>query len=202
MNPNDPKTPGVQDDKEPSAGSKSVPVSLILVFGALIYWCQLYLDGHAGGFSKEVYSPYDSAEAVATANPQGEGDKVAAMGKDVFTKTCALCHQLSGLGQEGKAPPLVGSEWVLAPSADRIARVPLWGLTGPITVKGQEWNLTMTPFADNFDDEHIAAVLTYIRTKLGDNHASPVTPALIKAARAEKHPGPETAGELLKIPLQ
>ncbi len=60
----------------------------------------------------------------------------------------------------------------------------------------------MTPFADNYDDEHMAAVLTYIRTKLGDNHASPVSPALVKAARAEKHSGPETADELLKIPLQ
>ncbi len=204
MNPDEPKKFAAQKgpDKEPTAGSKSVPVTLILVIGVLIYWSQLYLDGHAGGFSKNVYSPYDSAEAVAAANPQGEGDKMAAMGKDVFTKTCSLCHQLNGLGQEGKAPPLVGSEWVLAPSADRIARIPLWGLSGPINVKGQEWNLTMTPFADNFDDEHIAAVLTYIRTKLGDNHASAVPVALIKAARAEKHVGPETADELLKIPLQ
>ncbi len=102
MNPNDPKTPTAQDDKEPSTGSKSVPVSLILVLGALIYWCQLYLDGHAGGFSKDVYAPYDSAEAVAAANPQGEGDKMAAMGKDVFTKTCALCHNFQAWARREK----------------------------------------------------------------------------------------------------
>ena len=60
----------------------------------------------------------------------------------------------------------------------------------------------MTPFGDNYDDEHIAAVLTYIRTKLGDNHASPVPVELIKAARAEKHLGPETSDELLKIPIK
>ncbi len=139
MSTDDPKTfanqPG--SDKEPTAGSKVVPVTLILVLGAMLYWSQLYLVAHAGGFSSSVYAPFDSEEAVAAANPQGEGDKMAAMGKDVFIKTCSLCHQPNGLGQEGKAPPLVGSEWVLASSADRIARVPLWGLTGPINVKGK-----------------------------------------------------------------
>jgi mono/diheme cytochrome c family protein len=204
MNPDEPNKFAAQygKDKEPTVGSRSVPVTLILVLGVLIYWSQLYLDGHAGGFSRDVYSPYDSAGAVAAANPQNEGDKITAIGRDIFNKNCSQCHQLNGLGQEGKAPPLVGSEWVLASSADRIARIPLWGLTGPITVKGQEWGLTMPTFADNYTDEQFAAVLTFIRTKLGDNHASVVSPALIKAARAEKHLGPETADELLKIPLQ
>jgi mono/diheme cytochrome c family protein len=203
MKPAESKKTVNQNDPEPTAGLSSVPMWLVVAFGALFYWCQLYLDGHAGGFSKEVYAPYDSTEAVAAANPQGEGDKMIAMGRDVYTKTCSLCHQPNGLGKEGTAPPLVGSEWVLAPTADRIVNIPLWGLTGPITVKGQQWNnLTMTPFADNYDDEHIAAVLTFIRTKLGDNKASPVSPALVKAARALAHRGPETADELLKIPLQ
>jgi mono/diheme cytochrome c family protein len=202
MNANDPKKPVNQNDEEPTAGSSAVPISLVVILGALFYWCQIYLDGHAGGFSKDVYSPYDSAEAVAAANPQSEGDKSLAMGRDVFTKTCSVCHQPNGLGKEGLAPPLVGSEWVLASSADRIVHIPLYGLTGPISVKGQEWSLTMTPLGDNLTDEQIAAALTYVRTKLGDNKASPVKPELVKAARAEKHIGSETADELLKIPLQ
>jgi mono/diheme cytochrome c family protein len=106
------------------------------------------------------------------------------------------------LGKEGQAPPLVGSEWVLAPTAARIVNIPLDGLTGPITVKGQVWNLTMPPFRDNWDDEHIAAVLTFIRTKLGDNKASPVKADLVKAARQVVHPSPETSDELMRIPLQ
>jgi mono/diheme cytochrome c family protein len=75
-------------------------------------------------------------------------------------------------------------------------------LTGPISVKGTQWNLTMTPFRDNSNDEQIAAVLTFIRTRLGDNKAGPVSPDMVKAARAVPHPGPETSDELLKIPLQ
>jgi mono/diheme cytochrome c family protein len=202
MNPSDPQEPVKQDGKEPTVDIAPVPIWMILIFGALFYWSQLYLDGHAGGFSKEVYAPYGSAEAVAAANPQGEGDKMLTMGREVFTKTCSVCHQPNGLGKEGLAPPLVGSEWVLASSADRIVHIPLYGLTGPITVKGQQWGLTMTPLGDNLTDQQIAAALTYVRTKLGDNKASPVSPDLVKAARAEKHSGPVTADELLKIPLK
>ena len=60
----------------------------------------------------------------------------------------------------------------------------------------------MVAWRDNYSDEQIAAVLTYIRTKLGDNKASDIDAALVKAARAEPHPGPETTDELLKIPVQ
>src|SRR5205085_2352736 len=36
-------------------------------------------------------------------------------GKRVFAATCIQCHKATGLGQEGLAPPLVDSEWVLGP---------------------------------------------------------------------------------------
>jgi len=202
MKPTDSKEPVNQNGAEPTAGFSAVPVWLVVIFGALFYWCQIYLDGHAGGFSKEVYAPYDDIDAVALANPKGENDETIAMGRDVFTKTCSVCHQPNGLGKVGQAPPLVGSEWVLASSADRIVHIPLYGLTGPITVKGEQWNLTMTPLGDNLNDKQIAAALTFIRTKLGDNKASPVKPELVKAARAEAHPGYETSDDLLKIPIQ
>ncbi|HEX4122917.1 MAG TPA: cytochrome c [Verrucomicrobiae bacterium] len=202
MKPTDSNIAVNRGGMEPVTDSSSVPLWLIVLFGALFYWGQLFLDGHAGGFNKEVYAPYHDFTDVALANPQSEGDKVTQMGRDVFTKTCSVCHQPNGLGKEGQAPPLVGSEWVLAPTADRIVHIPLDGLTGPITVKGQVWNLTMPPFRDNWDDEHIAAVLTFIRTKLGDNKATPVKADLVKTARQEVHPGPETSDELLRIPLQ
>ncbi len=202
MSPNDPKKPVPKNGAEPVAGFSTIPIWLVVVFGALFYWSQLYLDGHAGGFSPEVYAPFQSYDEVVRRNPQDPGARKRAMGREVFEKTCAACHQLTGLGKDGVAPPLVGSEWVLAPGGDRIVRIALNGLTGPINVKGQDWNLTMPPWRDNFDDEHIAAVLTFIRSRLGDNKASDIDPALVKAARAESHPGPETSDELLKIPLQ
>jgi mono/diheme cytochrome c family protein len=205
MNPGDPIKPATPnaDGPEPTVDLSPVPIWLVVVFGALIYWCQLFLDGHAGGFSKDVYAPYHDFDQVAMANPQDPEARVRARGREIFTATCSACHQPNGMGKEGTAPPLVGSEWVLAHGGDRIVRIDLNGLTGPITVKGQEWNLSMTPFGEVYTkDEDIAAVLTFIRTKLGDNNAGPISPDLVRAARAEKHPGPETSQELLKIPVQ
>jgi mono/diheme cytochrome c family protein len=203
MKPTDSQKPVNQNGAEPAAGFSAVPIWLVVIFGALLYWCQIYLDGHAGGFSKEVYAPYGDLNEVALANPQDPEARMRARGREIFEKTCSACHQPTGLGKEGTAPPLVGSEWVLAPGGDRIARIVLNGLTGPITVKGQQWNLTMVPWRDVYpNDDDIAAVLTYIRSKLGDNNASAIKPELVKAARAESHPGPETSDELLRIAIQ
>jgi mono/diheme cytochrome c family protein len=201
MSQNDKKNPAKGDNEEPSAGFSTVPIWLIIVFGGLFYWSQLYLSNHAGSFNQHVYAPFDSLDEVVSMNPKSAGDEFRLMGQDVFNKTCTACHQPTGLGKEGTAPPLVGSEWVLAPGPDRIARVVLNGLTGPITVKDKEWNLTMVPWRDVYDDKHIAAVLTYIRSTWGNN-ATTVTPEQVAAARKAAHPGPMTSPELLQIPVQ
>jgi mono/diheme cytochrome c family protein len=195
------QNPAKFDNDEPSAGDVTVPIWLIMVFGALFYWSQLYLSDHAGGFDKQVYAPFVSFADVDSHNPKSEGQEEYLMGKDVFDKTCSACHQPTGLGKDGTAPPLVGSEWVLAPGPNRIARIVLNGFTGPVSVKGKEWNLTMVPWKDTFDDKHLAAVLTYIRSSW-DNKASPVKPEQVAAARKDAHPGPMTAPELEKIPPQ
>ncbi len=192
----------VSELEEPRSGDVTVPIWLILVFGALFYSCQLYLSEHAGGFEKQVYAPFTSAEEVANANPKDESMRVYLMGQDVFAKTCAACHQASGLGKEGQFPPLVGSEWVLQPNPDRIAHAVLNGLSGPITVKGVAFNGAMPPWRDIYDDEHLAAVLSYIRDpRTWGNKAPAVKPSQVTAARKEVHPGPMSAAELLQIPV-
>ena len=200
MNADDPKKID-PSGSEPVAESWSVPIWLILIFGLLFYWGQLFLAENAGGFSKDVYGPFHSDDDVANANPQDPEAKMRAEGKGVFDNTCVLCHQATGLGKEGTAPPLAGSEWVQAAKGDRIARIVLNGLTGTINVKGQDYNLTMLAWRDNYNDDQIAAVLTYIRSQWG-NKGGPITPDVVKSARAESHPGPETSDELLKIPVQ
>lgn len=191
------------DAYEPKAVRDPVPIWLIMVFGLLFYWCQLYLSDHAGGFDKQVYAPYDSYAEVTSANPKSESDTFLLVGKDVFAKTCAACHQPDGMGKEGVAPPLVGSEWVLAPGPNRIAHAVLYGLTGPITVKGKQYNnLTMLAWKDVYNDQQLAAVLSYIRSDLGGNKASMVKPEEVEKARKENHRGYETAPELEQLPLQ
>ena len=202
MNSDAPTKAVPQNGPEPVAGGSTVPIWLIVVFGLLFYWCQLFLVDNAGGFSKDVYNPYHSFEEVDASNPQDPTQKLMAAGAKIFASTCAACHQPNGLGKEGTAPPLAGSDWVQAPGGDRIVRIVLNGLSGPINVKGQEWNLTtMAAWRETYSDEQIAAVLTYIRSHF-DNKAGPIKPELVKAARAEPHPAQESSEELLKIPVQ
>jgi mono/diheme cytochrome c family protein len=119
-------------------------------------------------------------------------------GKALFETTCAACHQLTGLGMEGLAPPLADSEWVLGPEK-RLARIVLHGVKGPITVDGKKFNLEMPSLA-TMDDESLASILTYIRREW-ENTGDPVDPAVLKKARQETSSRNEawTADELLKV---
>ena len=63
-----------------------------------------------------------------------------------------------------------------------MARIVLHGLRGPITVAGKEYNLEM-PAMGFFDDQDIAAILTYIRDTWG-KPSQPVTREAIGKIRA------------------
>ena len=106
-------------------------------------------------------------------------------GRETYTMICASCHQPHGGGSGGVAPPLAGSDWVDGPP-ERLARVVLHGLYGPVEVNGQRWNLHMPGFGtlDLMTDERIAGVLSYVRRAWG-NAAPPVEPALIRSVRTE-----------------
>jgi mono/diheme cytochrome c family protein/glucose/arabinose dehydrogenase len=120
-------------------------------------------------------------------------------GKDFYQVTCGACHQPHGNGQEGLAPPLVDSEWVLG-SEGRLVRISLHGARGPISVKGKTYELEM-PSLSLLDDEQIASLLTYIRREWGHT-ADPIEPATVAKIRAETAQRQEawTEAELLKIP--
>lgn len=120
-------------------------------------------------------------------------------GKQLYTAVCAACHQPHGLGLEGLAPPLVDSEWVLGP-VERLGRIVLNGLRGPIKVNGLGYMLDM-PSMGAFDDAQLASVLTYIRREWGHGE-SPVDAATLKKLRAEvaKRQDAWTSEELLKLP--
>jgi mono/diheme cytochrome c family protein/glucose/arabinose dehydrogenase len=117
-------------------------------------------------------------------------------GKQVYAGTCAACHKPAGLGQEGLAPPLVDSEWVLGPKG-RLMRIVLGGLQGPVTVGSRTYSLEMPTLAKLTDDE-IASVLTYVRREWGHS-ASAVLPEEVAAVRAQIRPVPWTERELLQI---
>jgi mono/diheme cytochrome c family protein len=97
---------------------------------------------------------------------------------------------------QGLAPPLRDSEWVTGP-ADRLVRIALHGVRGPIEVAGQAWALEM-PGQGHLADGDLAAALSYVRRAWG-HAASPVSPADVTAVR-QAHAArtePWTAHELL-----
>ncbi|MBT7535289.1 MAG: cytochrome c, partial [Verrucomicrobia bacterium] len=108
------------------------------------------------------------------------------------------CHQPHGLGQDGLAPPLKDSDWSTG-SKERMIRIVLHGLQGPIEVHGKKWELIM-PGLSVFDDEQIASIMTYVRREWGHT-ASPVDPSEVRSIRTQ-YPGREdmwTVKDLLKI---
>jgi mono/diheme cytochrome c family protein/glucose/arabinose dehydrogenase len=100
-------------------------------------------------------------------------------GKGNYEAVCLPCHQPHGMGQEGLAPPLVGSEWLK--SEQKLTRILLHGLRGPIKVKGQAFELDM-PALGVLEDEQIATILTYIRNEWGHSFA-PVSNETVKKVR-------------------
>lgn len=119
----------------------------------------------------------------APVKPLNEAEKALfEKGRAVYNTICFACHQPSGLGLPGLAPTLVGSDWVTGP-ADRLVRIVLQGLTGPIEVNGTKWQLEM-PAVTHLSDEELAAVLTYVRREW-ENDGTALTPTDITATRAK-----------------
>lgn len=154
------------------------------------------------GTDQPIYVTYGTADPVLRSlirTLMNDSTNAMAKGQAIFEKTCAACHQRDGLGKEKVAPPLVGSEWVLEPGGQRLARIVLNGLSGPVSVQGQVWNLAMPPWRENLDDDAIAVTLTYVRSALGTNRVAGIRSDVVNAARQEVHPGAETAAELLQV---
>ncbi|MCP3903581.1 MAG: c-type cytochrome [Planctomycetes bacterium] len=101
-------------------------------------------------------------------------------GRRLYGLYCSTCHQVSGRGQPGVAPPLVRTEMTLG-SPQRLMRIVMNGMTGPVEVNGQRFDLLMPP-APIYGDEAMAAVLTYVRQSWG-NDAEPVTAEQVHGVR-------------------
>src|SRR5678815_1789953 len=176
-----------REHKDPSADVTPVPLWVTLLCGVAVCWAGAYIGMFHGGFSGNVYNEYESdpsklfslpAKPTGTAGPAGGPDDMVAIGKGVYGSVCQACHQSSGMGAPGVAPPLAGSEWVLG-SEKRMAAIVLKGLMGPTTVKGATFNGAVMPAQEaQLSEKKIAAVMTYVRQEWG-NKASPVQPAQI-----------------------
>ena len=114
----------------------------------------------------------------------GTPPKQASPGEMVYEMACLPCHQPEGKGLPGVYPPLAGSEWVRS-DASRLIKIVLHGLTGPLTVAGQNFGgpgAVPMPAMGGLSDEQIADVLTFVRATFGPR-ADSVKAAEVQAAR-------------------
>ena len=93
-------------------------------------------------------------------------------GAEIYEKEgyCGTCHQENGMGlPDAGFPPLAGTSWVNG-DHNRLIKLTLKGLMGPIEVKGKKYPglVPMTPFESLLNDYDAAAVLTFIRNSFGN----------------------------------
>jgi mono/diheme cytochrome c family protein len=133
-----------------------------------------------------------------TPTPPPVAIPAGADGAKIFAITCAACHLATGLGTEGKVPPLAGSEWVLGDEG-RLVRIILHGLVGEVEVQGEMFSGAMPTWGGAFTDEQIAAVATYVRRSWG-NKAPPIAAETVAKVRQQSaaRKTPWTIKELLQ----
>jgi mono/diheme cytochrome c family protein len=193
------KAAGAQADEK---GRYSLmPLVLLFGFSGLIFWAATYLTRYSGHFDPKIFDenahPSTGAEVVAKVDP-------IVLGKKQYASACIACHMADGNGIPSVNPPLAGSEWVNGPE-ERLIRIVLHGLNGPVTVKGSSFNGAMPVFGKvtgsgyNWSDDKIAAVLTYIRQEWG-NKSGPISAELVAAIHAKEGDRKQWSSEdLLKI---
>jgi cytochrome c553 len=93
-------------------------------------------------------------------------------GQTVYRKECADCHGEKGEGHAPIGSPLAGNRAVSLDSATNAIRIVLFGGFPPGTHDNPR-PYGMPPYYPSLSDEHIANVLTYVRTSWG-NAAGPV----------------------------
>ena len=118
----------------------------------------------------------------------GDALKAYELGREIYNRDahCGTCHQPNGLGLAGVYPPLTAKDNPWLTDDDRLIKIVLKGLWGPIEVAGQRYDPSkgvppMPGFGVFLNDEELAAALTYVRQSFGND-----LPA-ITAAQVAKH---------------
>ncbi len=175
----------LREKDDPRDGYEPIPLWLVSIFMALVFWAGAYLSFYSGGFQSDVFDPVQVSWAGGGAAVKGPPDPMV-VGKRLYTANCVACHQPTGQGVAGQFPTLVDSEWVLGGDwhgDNHLVKILLHGLQGAIQVKGETYNGAMPPWKQLKDDQ-IAMILTYIRNEWG-NSAPPITADQVAKIREE-----------------
>lgn len=113
--------------------------------------------------------------------------QVATQGAKIYERQCLQCHSEQGEGMQTASgevayPALAGNRAVLLKDPTNLVQLVLYGGYGPVTA-GHPRPFGMPPAVLELDDRDIAAVLTHLRTRWG-NQAGEVTPLQVNRIRA------------------
>jgi len=116
-----------------------------------------------------------------------------------FRSYCAACHQDNGQGTSD-TPPLAGSPWVAGPE-DRLIKIVLHGVRGPMEVSGVTYDREMPGFGLVLSDSDVAALLSFVRSRFG-GPGETITPATVNRVRTANPTRTDywSVEELLKEP--
>ncbi len=183
----------------PPSADGTVPFWFSSSLLVLTCWAGIAFFANVAGFRSDI-SDASSDTSPLTANDLNDPLR---LGRRVFETNCVICHQTSGLGAPSQYPPLVNSEWILGQDQHtrrQLVAVLLYGLQGPVTVRGLVYNGNM-PAWNHLSDAEIAAVLSYIRSSWG-NRATALSTQEVSSIRKTLPPRvePWTRSELEKFP--
>jgi mono/diheme cytochrome c family protein len=94
-------------------------------------------------------------------------------GKEIYQDFCVQCHLDTGKGVSGVFPPLAQSDYLLN-DLDLSIKGIKYGMSGPITVNGEEYNGVMQN--QGLDDVEIADVMNYVINSWGNKSKEVITP--------------------------
>ena len=165
---------------------KRKTISLLLAVPVLGLWMGACSQEQPDSSAANDTAVHTAEVAVATVG------ELMTKGAGVYNANCAACHQPNGQGLAGAFPPLAGSDF-LQGDRKKVMAAALFGLSGPITVNGVEYNGVM-PSLGHLPDEDLAAALTYVFGSWGNDGAA-VSVAEVAALRAELGQTDRAAGE-------
>lgn len=94
-------------------------------------------------------------------------------GKEIYQDFCLQCHLDTGKGVSGVFPPLAQSDYLLN-DLDLSIKGIKYGMSGPITVNGEQYNGVMQN--QGLDDVEIADVMNYVINSWGNKSKEVITP--------------------------
>ncbi len=135
------------------------------------------------GMAEQIVAEYPVLPAPSHLDDAAKKQYLA--GQEVYFRDahCATCHQPAGLGLDPAFPSISKSPWVTGDD-DRLIKLTLKGLMGPMELNGKKYDGTvpMTPFGGLLKDEEVAAVLTFVRNSFG-NQAPSISVDQVKKVR-------------------